>query len=166
MEETSCCGTSFAVDCTLSLGSATSRPDIPARLSRAGSPEQGQDLAWPRSSSVRSEQTDPSMRRTCDQEKSEQGISWNGSCGRSDPNGLPEDYPPVRTTQPNQPTNNHFSFVHPRRLWRCHVLMITLHGTFHGSPWRRMMASDQGLCGGIVMVMMLSACGGFVVAVV
>jgi hypothetical protein len=29
-----------------------------------------------------------------------------------------------------------------------------------------MMASDQGLCGGIVMVMMLSACGGFVVAVV
>ena len=102
MEETSCCGTSFAVDCTLSLGSATSRPDIPARLSRAGSPEQGQDLAWPRSSSVRSEQTDPSMRRTCDQEKSEQGISWNGSCGRSDPNGLPEDYPPVRTN--NQPT--------------------------------------------------------------
>jgi hypothetical protein len=165
MKETSCCGTSFAVDCTLSLGSATSRPDIPARLSRAGSPEQGQDLAWPRSSSVRSEQTDPSMRRTCDQEKSEQGISWNGSCGRSDPNGLPEDYPPVRTTQTNQPTIT-YPFVHPRRLWRCHVLMITLHGTFHGSPWRMVMASDQGLCGGIVMVMMLSACGGFVVAVV
>lgn len=91
MEDTSCCGTSFAVDCTLSLGTAASRPDIPARLSRAGSP--AQDHAWPHS--ARPEQVDAAMRRTCEQDRLEQGISWGGSRGGGDPSPLPEYFSQV-----------------------------------------------------------------------
>lgn len=73
------CNLSLAVDCTLSLGSTTSRGEIPARLSRAGSPDQ--DLTW--SLAVRS---DPSRAHTCEQDRTEQqAMSWRGSCDRSDP---------------------------------------------------------------------------------
>jgi len=86
MEEPSYCNLSLAVDCTLSLGSTTLRTnEIPARLSRAGSPDQ--DLTW--SLAVRS--GDPA-RRTC--EEPEQAMSWGGSCcNRSDPD-VSADYCP------------------------------------------------------------------------
>lgn len=92
MEEPSFCNLSLAVDCTLSLGSTTSRTDVAARLSRVGSPDP--DLVL--SLSVRSEPVEPS-RRT-----SEQDMSWGGSCNRSDPDVSPEYYPQVL---------EHFSFV-------------------------------------------------------
>lgn len=87
MEEPGFCNLSLAVDCTLSLGSTTSRTDIPARLSRAGSPDQ--DLEW--SLSVRSERADP-PRLGSDHG---QDLSWGGSCNRSDPDLSPEYYPQV-----------------------------------------------------------------------
>lgn len=89
MEEPSFCNLSLAVDCTLSLGSTASRTDIPARLSRAGSPDQ--DLEW--SLSVRSEHD----REVPSRRASEQGqdLSWGGSCNRSDPDLSPEYYPQV-----------------------------------------------------------------------
>lgn len=80
MEEPSYCNLSLAMNCTLSLGSTTSRTDIPARLSRAGSPNQ--NLAW--SISVHSDREVPSL------DKSDQDVSWGGS---SDPDGSPEYYP-------------------------------------------------------------------------
>lgn len=83
MEEPSFCNLSLAVDCTLSLGSITSRTDIPSRLSRAGSPDQ--DLDW--SLSVRSEHEVPTQR--------EQDLSWGGSCNRTDSEHSPEFYPQV-----------------------------------------------------------------------
>lgn len=83
MEEPSFCNLSLAVDCTLSLGSTTSRTDIPSRLSRAGSPDQ--DLDW--SLSVRSEREVATQR--------EQDLSWGGSCNRTDSDLSPEFYPQV-----------------------------------------------------------------------
>lgn len=92
MEEPSYCNLSLAVDCTLSLGSTTLRTkEIPARLSRAGSPDQ--DLTW--SLAVRS--GDP-VRRTC--EEQEQAMSWGASCcNRSDPEVSPDRYPQVSETE-------------------------------------------------------------------
>lgn len=98
MEEPSYCNLSLAVDCTLSLGSTTTSlrtAEIPARLSRAGSPDQ--DLTW--SLAVRSDhhravvEDHPSSRaRTC--EPDEQAMSWGGSCcNRSDPDVSPDYYP-------------------------------------------------------------------------
>jgi hypothetical protein len=91
MEKPSFCNLSLAVDCTLSLGSATtntSRTDSPARLSRVGSPDP--DLAL--SLSVRSEQQ-PSRLRTS--ETTEQDMCWGSSCNGSDPDVSPEYYPQV-----------------------------------------------------------------------
>lgn len=85
MEEPSFCNLSLAVDCTLSLGSTTSRTDIPSRLSRAGSPDQ--ELPW--SLFVRSERVDPSRG---------QDLSWGGSCNRSDLDSTPEYYPQVNSS--------------------------------------------------------------------
>ncbi len=93
MEDTSC-DTSFAVDCTLSLGTAASRPDIPAQLSRSGSP--ALDPAWQRCST--SEQVDAATLRTHVEDRSEQIISWTSSSGCSNPNLLQEFYPQVRKT--------------------------------------------------------------------
>ncbi|XP_024360216.1 uncharacterized protein [Physcomitrium patens] len=90
MDESICGDPSLAVDCTLSLGSsATQRMDIPARLSRAGSP--AQDLVW--SLSARSEPADALTRHTCEQDVSEQGVSWDVSSSRSDPDATPEYQP-------------------------------------------------------------------------
>ncbi|KAG0565211.1 hypothetical protein M758_8G168600 [Ceratodon purpureus] len=92
MEEPSFCNLSLAVDCTLSLGSTTTRTDNPARLSRAGSPDH--DLPW--SLSVRSDRVDPSRRADCEQDRSEQdNLSWGGSCNRSDSEVSPGYYPQV-----------------------------------------------------------------------
>ncbi|KAG0601181.1 hypothetical protein M758_11G090400 [Ceratodon purpureus] len=96
MEEPSYCNLSLAVDCTLSLGSSTSRGEIPARLSRAGSPDQ--DLAW--SLGVRSDQrVDPSRAHTCEADRIEQAMSWGGSCDRSDPGVSLEYFPQVSETE-------------------------------------------------------------------
>jgi hypothetical protein len=76
MEEPSFCNLSLAVDCTLSLGSTTTRTENPARLSRAGSPDH--DLEWSLAGrSAHSEQDN---------------LSWGGSCNRSDSEGY---YPQV-----------------------------------------------------------------------
>ncbi|XP_024403006.1 uncharacterized protein [Physcomitrium patens] len=83
MEEPGYCNLSLAVDCTLSLGSTTSRIDIPARLSRAGSPDQ--DHPWPLT--VLSERVE--------RDRSEQDMSWGGSSNRSDPDISPEYFPQV-----------------------------------------------------------------------
>lgn len=92
MEEPSFCNLSLAVDCTLSLGSTTTRTENAARLSRAGSPDH--DLAW--SLSVRSERVDASHRANCEQDRSEQdNLSWGGSCNRSDSDLSPGYYPQV-----------------------------------------------------------------------
>ena len=97
MEEPSYCNLSLAVDCTLSLGCTTSRGEIPARLSRAGSPDQ--DLTW--SLAVRSDQrVDPSRTRTCEPDASaEQAMSWGGSCDRSDPGVSLEFFSQVHVDQ-------------------------------------------------------------------
>lgn len=78
---------------TLSLGSTTSRGDIPARLSRAGSLDQ--DLTW--SLALRSDQrVDPSRAHTCEPDRSaEQAMSWGGSCDRSDLVVSMEHFPQV-----------------------------------------------------------------------
>nr|ART92259.1 GATA transcription factor 1 [Physcomitrium patens] len=86
MEEPSYCNLSLAVDCTLSLGSSTTLRTggggsiIPARLSRAGSPDH--DLTW--SLAVRSG-------RTCEPaEPAEQAMSWGGSSDVVSPDYYPQ----------------------------------------------------------------------------
>lgn len=109
MEDTSC-DTSFAVDCTLSLGTAASRPDIPAQLSRSGSP--ALDPAWQRCST--SEQVDAATLRTHVEDRSEQVISWTSSSGCSNPNLLQEFYPQASVSRRGSRPGNSFQ----RRPWR------------------------------------------------
>ena len=93
MDEPSFCNLSLAVDCTLSLGSSTTRTENPACLSRAGSPDH--DLAW--SLSVRSERVDASRRPNCDDRSQQDNLSWGGSCNRSDSDVSPDYFPQVIT---------------------------------------------------------------------